>query len=78
MQWVHRDGAAAATTTHLADALRGLPLPDGTGQAWGAAEVEGRARTLREVLRDERGMERKLASAKGYWLRSGEWDLDDD
>ena len=52
-------------------------LPDGTGQAWGAAESKV-ARTLREVLRDERGMERKLASAKGYWLRSGEWDDDDD
>jgi NADPH-dependent ferric siderophore reductase len=77
VQWVHRGDAAAATTTHLADALRELPLPDGTGQAWGAAESKV-ARQLREVLRDERGMERKLASAKGYWLRSGEWDLDDE
>jgi NADPH-dependent ferric siderophore reductase len=77
VRWVHRDGADAATTTHLADALRTLPLPaDGAGQAWGAAESSV-ARTLREVLRDERGMERKLVSAKGYWLRSGEW-LDDE
>jgi NADPH-dependent ferric siderophore reductase len=73
---VHRDGAAAATTTHLADALRALPLPAGVGQAWGAAESTV-ARTLREVLRDERGMERTLVSARGYWLRAGEW-LDDE
>jgi NADPH-dependent ferric siderophore reductase len=76
VRWVHRDGAAAATTTHLADALRALPLPAGPGQAWGAAESRV-ARTLREVLRDERGMERRLVSARGYWLRSGEW-LDDE
>jgi NADPH-dependent ferric siderophore reductase len=76
VRWVHRDGADAATTTHLADALRGLPLPDGPGQAWGAAESKV-ARTVREVLRDERGMPRRHVSAKGYWLRSGEW-LDDD
>jgi NADPH-dependent ferric siderophore reductase len=75
---VHREGADAATTTHLADTLRALPLPDdGDGQAWGAAESTV-ARTLREILRDERGMERKLVSAKGYWLRSGEWPDDDE
>jgi NADPH-dependent ferric siderophore reductase len=77
IRWVHRDGADAATTTHLADALRALPLPDGVGQAWGAAESTV-ARSVREVLRDERGMERKLVSAKGYWLRSGEWPDDDE
>jgi NADPH-dependent ferric siderophore reductase len=77
VRWVHRDGADAATTTHLADALRGLALPDGVGQAWGAAESTV-ARTLREVLRDERGMERRLVSAKGYWLRSGEWPDEED
>jgi NADPH-dependent ferric siderophore reductase len=77
VRWVHRDGADAATTTHLADTLRELPLPAGPGQAWGAAESTV-ARTVREVLRDERGMERKLVSAKGYWLRSGEWPDDDE
>jgi NADPH-dependent ferric siderophore reductase len=52
-------------------------LPEGVGQAWGAAESTV-ARSVREVLRDERGMERKLVSAKGYWLRSGEWPDDDE
>jgi NADPH-dependent ferric siderophore reductase len=74
--WVHRNGAPAATTSHLADALRDLALPDGHGQAWGAAE-SGVARDLRSVLRDEHGMPRTHAHAKGYGLRAGEWDLDE-
>ena len=76
VEWVHRDGAPPATTAHLADALRTLELPRGPGQAWGAAESRI-ARDLRAVLRGERGMPQKHASAKGYWLRSGEW-LDDE
>jgi NADPH-dependent ferric siderophore reductase len=77
LRWVHRDGAPAATTPHLADALRSLPLPGGAGQAWGAAESRI-ARDLRTVLRDERGMPRSHAHARGYWLRSGDWILDED
>jgi NADPH-dependent ferric siderophore reductase len=38
VEWVHRDRRPAATTTHLADAVRSLALPPGAGQAWGAAE----------------------------------------
>jgi NADPH-dependent ferric siderophore reductase len=74
LRYVHRNGAPAATTSHLADALRTLPLPAGPGQAWGAAESHV-ARELRTVLREERGLPRSHATAKGYWLRSGEWDL---
>ena len=77
VRWVHRDGAPAATTSHLADALRGLPLPDGPGQAWGAAESRV-ARELRTVLREERGMPRRHVKATGYWLRAGDWILDED
>jgi NADPH-dependent ferric siderophore reductase len=73
---VHRDGAPAATTAHLADALRGLPWPEGPGQAWGAAESRV-AREIRTVLHEERGMPRSHARARGYWLRSGDW-LDDE
>jgi NADPH-dependent ferric siderophore reductase len=75
LEWVHRGGAPAATTRHLADALRAVELPDGPGQVWGAAESRV-ARDLRTVLRDERGMPRTHVSAKGYWLRDGDW-LDD-
>ena len=76
LRWVHRGDAPAATTTHLADALRTLTLPSGVGQAWGAAESRV-ARGLRMVLRDERGLPPTHARARGYWLRSGEW-LDDE
>jgi NADPH-dependent ferric siderophore reductase len=76
VEWVHRDGAPAGTTSHLADALRAVPLPTGAGQAWGAAESRI-ARDLRTVLRDERGMPRSHAHARGYWLRSGDWILDE-
>lgn len=76
LHWIHRDGGPAGTTSHLAEALRTLALPDGTGQAWGAAESRV-ARDLRTILRDERGMPRTHARARGYWLRSGDW-LDDE
>jgi NADPH-dependent ferric siderophore reductase len=75
LHWVHRDGAPAATTTHLADALRAVPLPDGPGQVWGAAESRV-ARDVRDVLRGERGLPRKHVKATGYWLRTGDWILD--
>lgn len=77
VRWLHRDGAPAATTTHLADALRALDLPAGAGQVWGAAESRV-ARDVRDVLRGERGLPRRHVSAKGYWLRSGDWLLDED
>lgn len=76
VQWVHRGRAPAGVSTALCDALRALELPDGTGQAWGAAESTV-ARELRTVLRDERGMPRTHARARGYWLRTGDW-LDDE
>jgi NADPH-dependent ferric siderophore reductase len=77
LRWVHRDGAPPATTSHLADALRTISFPGGTGQAWGAAESRI-ARDLRTVLRDERGLPRAHTHARGYWLRSGDWILDED
>jgi NADPH-dependent ferric siderophore reductase len=76
LRWIHRNGAAPATSSHLADALRTVPLPAGPGQAWGAAESRI-ARDVREVLRGERGMPRKHVRATGYWLRTGDWLLDD-
>jgi NADPH-dependent ferric siderophore reductase len=77
LHWVHRDGAPAATTSHLADALRALALPEGPGQAWGAAESRV-ACTVRAILRDEHGLPRTHARAKGYWLRSGDWPDEED
>jgi NADPH-dependent ferric siderophore reductase len=76
IRWVHRDGAPAAATSHLADALRSLTLPAGPGQAWGAAESRV-ARDLRAVLREDHGLPKSHATARGYWLRHGDW-LDDE
>lgn len=74
--WVHRDGQPAGVSRALVDAVRALALPDGVGQAWGAAESRV-ARDLRGALRDEHGMPRSHARARGYWLRTGDW-LDDE
>ena len=74
---MHRHGARAVTTSHLADAVLALALPEGPGQAWGAAESRI-ARDLRSVLREDHGLPRTHAHAKGYWLRSGDWDDHED
>jgi NADPH-dependent ferric siderophore reductase len=76
VRWVHRNGHPPATSSHLADALRAIELPGGRGQVWGAAESRI-ARDLRDVLRGERGMPRKHVKATGYWLRAGDWILEE-
>jgi NADPH-dependent ferric siderophore reductase len=75
VRWVHRNGSPLGVP--LAEAVREVGLPDGPGQAWGAAESRV-ARDLREILRGEREMPRKHVKATGYWLRSGDWILDED
>lgn len=76
LRWVHRRGEPAGASSALAEALRALAPREGVGQAWGAAESRV-ARDLRGILRDERGMPRSHARARGYWLRTGDW-LDDE
>lgn len=76
LRWVHRGRTAAGVSRALVEAVRGIPMPAGAGQAWGAAESRV-ARDLRHVLREERGMPRSHARARGYWLRTGDW-LDDE
>jgi NADPH-dependent ferric siderophore reductase len=46
-------------------------------QVWGAAESMV-ARDVREILRGERELPRRHVKATGYWLRSGDWILDED
>lgn len=77
VRWVHRGKFRPGDSDPLASALRELPERDGVGQAWGAAESRV-ARDLRHVLREERGMSKAHARARGYWLRSGDWLLDED
>jgi NADPH-dependent ferric siderophore reductase len=76
LEWVHRDGAPAATTAHLADALREIDLPGRSGPGVGCGRVTSRARPQNGPTGRTRHP-RSHSSAKGYWLRSGDW-LDDE
>jgi NADPH-dependent ferric siderophore reductase len=75
VRWVHRNGSALGAG--LGAALRETELPDAPGQVWGAAESRV-ARDVRDILRGERGLPRKHVKATGYWLRSGDWLLDEE
>ena len=65
IHWLPRDGADAATGTHLEQALAAWPLPAGETFCWIAAE-SGRARRLRQTL-EGRGLARDCLKATGYW-----------
>lgn len=75
VRWVHRNGSGFGAG--LAEALRAVELPEGPGQVWGAAESRV-ARDVRDILRGERELPRKHVKATGYWLRAGDWILDED
>lgn len=63
--WLHRDGAAAGTTSLLADAVRALPLPSRGTYAWGGGE--SRAMTsVRQHLRDVCGLPLRQVSMVAY------------
>jgi NADPH-dependent ferric siderophore reductase len=62
--WVHRDGRRAGEP--LAAVVRAASLPDGRGQAWLSGESTC-VRDLRRHLLDERGFDRRLVYATGYW-----------
>ncbi len=51
LRWVHRDGAPAGTTSHLADALRAVHLPTGAGQSWARPSHGSRATCARSCAR---------------------------
>jgi NADPH-dependent ferric siderophore reductase len=62
--WVHRDGRTAGEP--LADAVRAADFPDGRGQAWLSGE-SACVRDLRRHLIEDRGLDRRLVYATGYW-----------
>ncbi len=68
IRWVHRDGAPAGTTTHLADAATTVPIPDGELKrfAWVSAESATVLR-MRRYLRNEAGFDRRSTLVIGYW-----------
>lgn len=67
VDWLHRVGRPAGTTTLLADAVRAVDWLPGAVQAWVAAET-GVARDVRRHLR-ERGVPPAATQACGYWRR---------
>ncbi|MGE0190327.1 MAG: siderophore-interacting protein [Steroidobacteraceae bacterium] len=64
--WVHRQGRAAGTADLLQGALSKLPLLVGEGYTWIACESNV-ARSVRNYLIDERGLNKKWIKAAGYW-----------
>lgn len=70
LRWLHRDGAAAGTTTLLADAVATWEPPSGSGFAWMGAEASA-LRPVRRLLR-ERGLPAEAVDLDGYWRRGVE------
>jgi NADPH-dependent ferric siderophore reductase len=69
LRWLHRHGAAAGTTTLLADAVREVVFPpEGTVFAWAAAEFTA-IRDIRAYLRQTRKLDRQSHLAVAYWRR---------
>ena len=64
--WLHRDGAAAGTTTLLPDAVRALDWPPGKPYVWGAGESRTMT-AIRRHVRDDKGLERDAVSLVAYW-----------
>jgi NADPH-dependent ferric siderophore reductase len=64
VRWVHR--GAAEPGEPLAAAVQSAELPAGKGQVWLSGE-SACVRDLRKHLLDERGIERRLVYATGYW-----------
>ena len=62
--------ARAATTSHLADALRALDAARRPRPGLGRRRSRGSRATCATVLRGERGMPRRHVKATGYWLRA--------
>jgi len=67
IEWLHRDGRDAGTTSLLVDAVRAAaPPPSSTTYAWGGAE--SRAMTaVRRYLRHEAGLTKEQVSMTPYW-----------
>lgn len=62
--WVHRGARPAGAP--LIDAVRAAAFPPGRGQAWLAGESAA-VKELRGHLLGERGLDRRMVYATGYW-----------
>jgi NADPH-dependent ferric siderophore reductase len=67
VQWIYRN-AAGSGATPLLDALRAMPMSDGTFHSWIACET-AQAKLLRTYLIAECKANPKWIRASGYWRR---------
>ncbi len=76
IRWLHRNGAAAGSTTLLADAVRETAFPEDGASifVWAACELDG-FKTIRSHLRKERGLSKGQHFVVSYW-RKGKTDDD--
>lgn len=74
--YVHRNGAAAGTTSLVLDAIQAAQFPDGVAYGYIAGEVN-MAKAVRAHLTDARGFRAEYVKAAGYW-RLGVADAHED
>ncbi|WP_250454770.1 siderophore-interacting protein [Caballeronia sp. ATUFL_M2_KS44] len=65
-QWCYRN--ESAQSGDVLSALRELYLPDGEGYVWAAGEAT-LMRSVRQLLCDERGIDKRRIRASAYWKR---------
>ena len=68
LRWLHRGATPPGESTLLAEAVAGLPRPDGDVFAWVGAESAA-VRAIRSDLRSRWGLSRAEHHAIGYWRR---------
>ena len=73
VEWLHRNGREAGTTSLLVDAVRNYEWRDGTVQAFVHGE-RGAMKALRPYLAEERGLERSQLSLSAYWAHGRQED----
>lgn len=75
LQWLHRNGAEAGTTTVLQDAVRAVELPEGEEDifVWAGCEFSA-FRAIRSYMRKERDIPRQRQLIVAYWRRGLEGD----
>jgi NADPH-dependent ferric siderophore reductase len=76
LHYVHRNGAAAGTTSLILDTIKALPFPDGIAYAYIAGEA-GMSQSVRAHLTDISGFAPQYIKAAGYW-RLGVADAHED
>ncbi|ARP91034.1 NADPH-dependent ferric siderophore reductase [Bordetella genomosp. 9] len=68
VRWLHRHDAPAGDPARLEQAARDVPLPAGEGYVWAAAESAA-AKAVRQVMVQERGIDKTRIRASSYWKR---------